>query len=1045
MKKYIDFLFSMRFTAILFVVFGVSIAVATFIENDYGTESARAMVYNARWFELVMVLGMINMLVNIFRAKLYQRKKLPSFLFHLAFAVIILGAGITRYIGFEGVMSIREGASSNTIISDKTYIQVSINDGKKITTQRNEVFFSPLKKSRYQSTLQPSGDPVKVILKEFIHDATESLQPPNPGEQGVPMIEMVVTGENGRQTIILKEGEERMIRKVWFSFNGPLHKDGVRLFIREGQAFIKAPFDFTVMSMADQSTSSFKADSLHPFLPMQLYNLNDINVVPMILLENGVIKPKKVENAEKNKFFDALVFEINRGGESREAVIWGKKGMIGEPAHPEFEGLDISISYGAMAVHTSFSLRLEDFFLERYPGSNSPSWFESKVTLFDPENKLLESRRIFMNNVLIYKGYRFYQSSYETDEKGTVLSVNKDFWGTWVSYLGYFLMALGMVLSIFNPNSRFKFLSKQISILRESRRAIITVFLGLFVLIIPVNSQKPGTPQPISPEHARLFGEALVQDHGGRIEPVSTLSSEILRKVSRKTTLNGLTPDQVFLGMLVDPGYWQTVPMIRISNDELARQLNLKSKYASIGDFINEDGYILGSAVEEAYRKKPAYRSKLDNELLKVDERINICYLTYTFGFLRVLPREGDESGKWYNPTEAHQVFSGEVSDFTHNIIPAYLQTLGESRQTGNYAMAEEYLDALKKYQKKYGAELLPGNLKTRLELFYNKANIFERLSSVYGLVGFILLILHFVQIFVTRLKLAKVINIASWLVIGGFALHTAGLAIRWYISGHAPWSNGYEALVYISWATILAGLIFSRKSKITLAATAILAYLILHVAHLSWMDPEITNLVPVLKSYWLVIHVAIITASYGFLALGAVMAAFNLVLMFLKSGKNLQRVDLVIEELSHIIEMTLIVGLFMVAIGTFLGGVWANESWGRYWGWDAKETWALVTVIVYSFIAHMRLIPGLKGVYAFNLMALVGFSSVIMTYFGVNYYLSGLHSYAAGDPLPVPAFVYYTVVIVSIVGLLAYLNHNRLVKSAEVSEMKDANTPISS
>lgn len=1019
----------MRFTAILFVVFGVSIATATFIENDYGTTSARAVVYNAKWFELVLLLGMINLLVNIFRAKLYQKTKLPSFIFHISFVVIILGAAITRYIGFEGVMSIREGASSNTIVSDKTYIQVSVREGENSMLQSDEVFFSPLKNVRYHTSFSTSGDPLKVKLKEFLADATESLQPATGNEQGVPMIEMVVTGDNGRQTVFMREGEETRIKTLWFSFNGPQHMDGVRISNIEGQGFIQSPVDFSVMSMADQSTTNFKADSLYPIRPMQLYNINDVMIVPRIFIENGVLKPQRVENAEKNKFWDALVFEVSRGDVSREAIVWGKKGMIGESAKPVFDGLDISISYGAMAVSIPFSLRLDDFFLERYPGSNSPSWFESKVTLFDPEKNIQEARRIFMNNVLIYKGYRFYQSSYETDEKGTVLSVNKDFLGTWVSYLGYILMGLGMILSIFNPNSRFNYISRQIANLRENRRSIVAVLFGLFALAVPVNSQITGIPPAIKTEHAIAFGEALVQDHGGRIEPISTLSSEILRKVTRKTNFNGLSPDQVFLGMMVNPSYWQTVPMIKVSNDELARQLKLSSKYGSFRDFITEDGYVLQTVVEDAYRKKPAYRSKYDNELLKVDERLNICYLTYTYEFLKVLPKEQDQSGKWYNPNEAHKMFSGDESDFTHNIIPVYLQTLVESQQSGDYSEADEYLAALKKYQEKFGTLYIPNPTKTNLELFYNKAGIFERLSSIYGLIGFILLILHFIQIFVLKLRLERVINIASWFVIAAFAVHTAGLAIRWYISGHAPWSNGYEALVYISWATILAGLIFSRKSKITLAATAILAYLILHVAHLSWMDPEITNLVPVLKSYWLVIHVAIITASYGFLALGAVIAAINLILMFLKSEKSKQRVDSVIQELSYIIEMTLIVGLFMVSIGTFLGGVWANESWGRYWGWDAKETWALVTVIVYSFIAHMRMIPGLKGTYAFNLMALVGFSSVIMTYFGVNYYLSGLHSYAAGDPLPIPAFVYYTVVIVGVTGLMAYLNQKRLEK----------------
>jgi cytochrome c-type biogenesis protein CcsB len=195
----------------------------------------------------------------------------------------------------------------------------------------------------------------------------------------------------------------------------------------------------------------------------------------------------------------------------------------------------------------------------------------------------------------------------------------------------------------------------------------------------------------------------------------------------------------------------------------------------------------------------------------------------------------------------------------------------------------------------------------------------------------------------------------------------------------------------------------------------------------MSWMDPQITNLVPVLKSYWLVIHVATITASYGFLALGAILAAVNLFLMILVTKKSFEYIDLTVREISNIIEMTLIVGLYMLTVGTFLGGVWANESWGRYWGWDPKETWALATVLIYAFIAHMRMVPGLKGIFGFNLAALLGFSSVIMTYFGVNYYLSGLHSYAKGDPLPVPVFVYYTLIVVAAMSLTAFLNYRKL------------------
>jgi cytochrome c-type biogenesis protein CcsB len=202
---------------------------------------------------------------------------------------------------------------------------------------------------------------------------------------------------------------------------------------------------------------------------------------------------------------------------------------------------------------------------------------------------------------------------------------------------------------------------------------------------------------------------------------------------------------------------------------------------------------------------------------------------------------------------------------------------------------------------------------------------------------------------------------------------------------------------------------------------------MILFVAHLSWMDPQITNLVPVLKSYWLVIHVATITASYGFLALGALLAFIDFVLMIMQTRKNKEAIQLTIQELSKTIEMSLIIGLYLLAIGVFLGAVWANESWGRYWGWDPKETWALVTVLVYAFILHMQMIPGLKNVYAFNLASLLGFGSVIMTYFGVNYYLSGLHSYAMGDPIPIPTFLYYILTVVFVTAVLAYINNRKI------------------
>jgi cytochrome c-type biogenesis protein CcsB len=254
------------------------------------------------------------------------------------------------------------------------------------------------------------------------------------------------------------------------------------------------------------------------------------------------------------------------------------------------------------------------------------------------------------------------------------------------------------------------------------------------------------------------------------------------------------------------------------------------------------------------------------------------------------------------------------------------------------------------------------------------------------------------------------------------FIVHIIGLGIRWYISGHAPWSNAYESIVFIALSTVLAGLLLARKSPFALAGTAILAGITMGVAHMSFINPEITNLVPVLKSYWLMIHVATIISGDGFLGLGSILALLVLILFIIR-GKGNADIDRAIKELTSLSEMALIIGLILMTVGNFLGGVWANESWGRYWGWDPKETWAAVTILIYASVLHMRFVPALKSVFIYNIAALWSYSTVLMTYFGVNYYLSGLHSYAAGDPVPIPMWVYYAVAGLFVLTVLAARN----------------------
>jgi cytochrome c-type biogenesis protein CcsB len=260
------------------------------------------------------------------------------------------------------------------------------------------------------------------------------------------------------------------------------------------------------------------------------------------------------------------------------------------------------------------------------------------------------------------------------------------------------------------------------------------------------------------------------------------------------------------------------------------------------------------------------------------------------------------------------------------------------------------------------------------------------------------------------------------------FILHIIGLIVRWYISGHAPWSDAYESMIYVAWATMFFGLAFGKDSKLTVASTAFVTAMILMIAHWNWMDPSIGNLQPVLNSYWLMIHVAVIVASYGPFTLAMILGLVALFLMIFTNEKNKEKMKLSIDEITYINEMALTVGLVMLTIGNFLGGQWANESWGRYWGWDPKETWALISIMVYAFVIHARFVPALRGRWIYNVMSVLAFASILMTYFGVNFHLSGLHSYASGEKQNV-TYYFIILAIVLVIAVIAYFPYKKYYK----------------
>ena len=629
-----------------------------------------------------------------------------------------------------------------------------------------------------------------------------------------------------------------------------------------------------------------------------------------------------------------------------------------------------------------------------------------------------KEKRIFMNNILNYDGYRFFQSSYDQDEKGTILSVNHDLLGTKISYLGYFLLTLGMILTLVSKKSRFYFLSQKLRKIRSKRKlASASMMVGLVMLCLPFLQAQSYASDTlvIDAPHSEKFAALVVQDHKGRMKPIHTMASELLRKISRKETMYGQTPMQILLGMLVHPQHWMDIPLIKVGrHEELHDIINVEGQWAAYNDFF-DDYYLLRDHVQEAYNLKPQDRGTFEKELIRVDERVNIVHMMCGVHLMKIFPLPHDQNNRWQSPPEVSPHHAGE-NMFASFFFPNYVS----AARNNQWQEADQMIDDLSEFQQKHGGHILPPADKVKAEILLNEMNVFGRVGRYYGLMGLLTLMLFFLLVFKPSRSPVWPLRVCLTLLAIVFILHTAGLALRWYVAGRAPWSNGYESMIYIGWTTMLAGLIFTRKSLGGLAATSILASTILMVAGLSWMDPEITPLVPVLRSYWLTIHVSLEAGSYGFLMLGAIIGVLNLILMCLANPKNQRQIKDTIQEMSIITEMTLIAGLFMISVGTYLGGVWANESWGRYWGWDAKETWALVTILIYAFILHMRFIPGLRSLYAFNVATLFGLASVMMTYFGVNYYLSGLHSYAAGDPAPIPSFVYYIVLILTVISILA-------------------------
>ncbi len=958
-------------------------------------------------------------------------------MFHLSFLLILIGAGITRYVGYEGIMLINEGETTNQFLSETTYLNMVVDNNKEQKTIHKPLLLSAWGENSWSYKSDFRGTAYSITLVDYIPWAEKKFVTDENSKEHLFFVE---SSEGTRHEHWIKKGTLQNIHGILVGFETTDKNATLNFFNDKGVLKLLAKENGNWLRMADREEGVVTKDSVQDFQYLSLHTVAGLQFVVPRPAEKGIVKT--VSGPKDDKKLDVITLQVTAGDKIERIELSGGKFNSQNSKEFTLNGLNFKMLYGAKVLETPFSIKLNDFQLEKYPGSENAAAYASEITVVDLKESF--DYRIYMNHILDYKGYKFFQSSYDLsgEVEQTHLSVNHDFWGTLITYIGYSLLYFGLICILFAKHTRFDFLKKSLQKIKKKKGALSVLLIFLFVSV-GVAQHTQHQAHSISEKqidsilqvslvditHAENFSKLVIQDDG-RMKPAHTFASELVRKVSQTEKFKGMQPSQVLLSIIENPHLWFEVPIIYLEkgNTQIREILGLEAtaKYARLSDFYDDKGASkIDTYIAEAQKKN--IQNKFEKDVIKIGRRIWLFTAALSKSILRIYPVPNDENNTWASQLETSSAnFKGIDSVFVRQSLPVYIQLLQQAKKTNDYSEATKVLNGIKNFQKKYGAAVYPTAEKIALEITYNKVQPFLKLSKYYGYVSLFLIVFVIVQIFNNKKIINHIVKGLIGIVILLFIFHILGLGARWYISGNAPWSNAYESIIYVAWATMLFGLIFGRKSSLTITATTFLTAIILAFAHQNWLDPEIANLQPVLNSWWLLVHVSIIVASYGPFSLSMILGIFALSLIIFTNQKNKSKVAIHLKELTIINEMSMTIGLIMLTIGNFLGGMWANESWGRYWGWDPKETWALISIMVYAFILHMRLIPGLRGRFTFNLWSIIGYAAIMMTYFGVNFYLSGLHSYASGDRVITPSSVYYSIGFVAVIGTFAWVQYKK-------------------
>lgn len=635
-----------------------------------------------------------------------------------------------------------------------------------------------------------------------------------------------------------------------------------------------------------------------------------------------------------------------------------------------------------------FSLCLQKFEAKMHDGTNAAADYSSKFTVIDGDDK--SEGEVSMNNIYSHRSYRLYQSSYDEDGKGSVLAINADPYGIPVTYTGYALLFISLVWMLFDPKGGYRKLLKSPLLKKGALMTALILSMGN-IQTLHAESATGNLQNAVLPkETAEKFGELHIL-YNDRICPVQTFALDFCKKIYGARSYQGLTAEQVLSGWVFYGNTWANEPFIKIKSGEMKTAMNLPD-YASLNTFFNREmgGYTIGQYVQEYYNGQ---QDKFHQQAADIDGKIQIIMELREGISLKVLPYTFTKNVKatkdhsfikagtttWFSPVDKlPQAVEHQHALYIRNVF----SLLNGDVKAGNTSRVNEFFVKMKKYQEVSSGNSLPTATQYQAERINNAFPFATILFMANLTLGFIALFYTIYRM--TKKKEIKVLNIALPILLGvSFLALTFGLALRWIISGNVPMSNGYESMLTVAWFVMLISILMQLRIRIVMVFGFLISGFFLLVSHINQMDPAIGQMMPVLNSPLLSIHVSIIMMSYALLSLTFICGIMGICLR--SHG----------EELQALSRLFLYPALTTMGFGIFIGAIWANVSWGNYWSWDSKETWALITFMIYAVVVHTQSLPVFRKPLVYHIYITLAFMSIAMTYFGVNYFLTGMHSYA--------------------------------------------------